>query len=718
EVPGDARDPEGLVLQHLETFKSLLNLEDHDYALVTGSVTPAQRAQMGGRVKFLTPQVLENDLITGRQSLRNVVLLVIDEAHRAAGGYAYVFVAEQYVKSTQNPLILALTASPGFSKERIDEIMRNLAVCFVEARTETSPDVKPYVKSIEVEWNEVEIGPVFNRIKMCVHSFMKERLETLKKAGFMDEANASRFTFRHFSETMERIQSELARQPQSPPALRQALSELASAKRASYAEELLETQGLATFVKYLHNLEEQASRTGASAAVKRVVSHGAMREAYNLAVVHSAKGLEHPKLEKLQEQVQQRLDAGCRRVIVFTNYRETAKLLTEALNRLPAARAVRFVGQADKPEDRGLSQEEQARLLHAFKENVYNVLVATQVAEEGIDVTSSDLVIFYDNIPSALRFIQRRGRTGRNAPGRIIILMAKNTRDEAFYWIARRKERVMRETIRDLQLNSRNDAAEESRQGQPSLETFIPSKAEEKHVEEPTIYIDSREGASPVVKELVRIGDHVKLTSLTVGDYVVSDEVAVERKTVEDFANSIIDKRLFTQARELTEAYKKPILILEGSSLTASRGVAPNALRGALVSLLLDFRLPVINTRDPTETALMLHALAYSEQVHKRKHVAIRGEKKPMRLDELQEYIVASLPNVEQTIAKRLLSTLGSVERVFTASEERLMDVPGIGETIAKRMRKTISTPYPASEDEHPRDSLSQRSQDGQQENS
>ncbi|MFH1328044.1 MAG: ERCC4 domain-containing protein [Candidatus Bathyarchaeota archaeon] len=420
-------------------------------------------------------------------------------------------------------------------------------------------------------------------------------------------------------------------------------------------------------------------------------------------MVYSERGLEHPKLDRLLEQVKKSFFAKARRIMVFTNYRETANKLTEKLNLLEGVRAVKFIGQTNKPGDTGLTQKEQAQLLEDFRKGDFNTLVATQVAEEGIDVASSDVVIFYDNVPSAIRFIQRRGRTGRGNPGKAVILVTKDTRDEAYYWLARKKEKIMQEIVRAMQLESNSKGGLGSKkthlssatEGQPKLETYIfPTTGASSDGEKVTIYVDNRESPSPVIKELIRAGVNVNLTNLTVGDYILSEQIGVERKTIQDFASSIIDKRLFTQAKELSSTYNKPLIIIEGENLFATRNISVQAIRGAITSMIFDYQIPILTTKDANETALILFSIAKSEQVDRKIHVAVRSEKKPLTLAEQQEYLVSGLPNVELTLAKRLLSTFGSVEKVFNATEEELKKVHGVGNIIAEKIKKTITEKY------------------------
>ncbi len=205
------------------------------------------------------------------------------------------------------------------------------------------------------------------------------------------------------------------------------------------------------------------------------------------------------------------------------------------------------------------------------------------------------------------------------------------------------------------------------------------------------VIADFREGTSAVLRELLKLGVAVELRSLKVGDYVVSGEVAVERKRLEDFARSLLDGRLFEQARTLVSTYPRALLLVEG--LDSTLNISPQAFWGAMLTLLYDFRLPVVWVRSPAEAAQIVALLARREQVEGRAYPAIR-EGKPPTLKEIQEYVVAGLPGVELTLARRLLEFFGSVEAVFRAEKEELMKVRGVGEKLAERIRTVITAPY------------------------
>ena len=180
---------------------------------------------------------------------------------------------------------------------------------------------------------------------------------------------------------------------------------------------------------------------------------------------------------------------------------------------------------------------------------------------------------------------------------------------------------------------------------------------------------------------------------MAVADYQVSDEVAIERKTAKDFVDSMIDKRLFKQARELSEEFKRPLLILEGDDLYSGM-VNPNAIRGTIASIALDFGISIIPTRDAQDTAAMIKRIAIREQSGEKTNIQIRTDKKPVSLWEQQLFIIESLPNIGPVNAKNLLEHFGSVSKVINASESELMEVEGIGKITAQNIRKVIDSKY------------------------
>ncbi|WP_456367973.1 DEAD/DEAH box helicase [Thermococcus sp.] len=713
-----------LALQHAESFRKLFNLPPEKINVLTGELSPEKRRKIweDSVVVTATPQTVENDILTGRISLEDVVLLVFDEAHRAVGNYSYVFIAREYLKTAKHPLVLGLTASPGSDEEKIREIVRNLGIEHIEVRTESSPDVKPYVQKIAFEWVRVELPGIYKEVRKILREMLRESLKPLANAGLVSSSSPD-IPKREVLQAGSKINQAVAKGDYSLGSL---MKHQAKAMKLHHAIELLETQGLTALRNYLKKLREDRSKSS-----RELMEDPRMRKVIYLLVQAKELGLDHPKMDKLKELVRKQLEKKPdSKIIIFTNYRDTGRKIVEELKRMGIS-AERFIGQASRGSDRGMSQREQKEILDRFSRGEFRVLVATSVGEEGLDVPEVDLVVFYEPVPSAIRSIQRRGRTGRHRPGKVVILMAKGTRDEAYYWSSRRKEKGMFEAIKKIareleksrskkseMMKKPMERAEMGRGKITSLDAFLrpkkeetprshekPEKATKKPEELPikpvfvrkpkgiVIYVDSRELRSGVPKLLKELGAEIEVKTLDVADYVVSEEVGIERKSANDFIQSIIDGRLFDQVERLRRAYEKPVIIIEGE-LYGIRNVHPNAIRGAITAVTLDWGVPVLFSSGKEETASYIYLLAKREQEERKKEVRLRSEKKALTLAERQRLIVEGLPHVSATLAKRLLRHFGNVERVFTATEEELKEVEGIGEKKAREIRKVITAPY------------------------
>lgn len=217
------------------------------------------------------------------------------------------------------------------------------------------------------------------------------------------------------------------------------------------------------------------------------------------------------------------------------------------------------------------------------------------------------------------------------------------------------------------------------------IETQKIFKPEEKIM----VICDYRE--KEVIEHLKKLGAMVNEKALGVGDFVCSERVCVERKSHSDFIGSIINGRIFEQANNLKDNFEKSIVIIEGYS---NRQINENALKGAMASIILDFGISLVATRNPFDTAKTIFWLAKREQSEKKSSIGIKVGKKPKDIKRLQEFIVAGIPGVSLTIARRLLGKFGSIEKIFAADESELRKVEGIGEKLAKKIRKIMTIRY------------------------
>ena len=210
------------------------------------------------------------------------------------------------------------------------------------------------------------------------------------------------------------------------------------------------------------------------------------------------------------------------------------------------------------------------------------------------------------------------------------------------------------------------------------------------------IYIDHRESATRIPDILGKYEDaEIIKKQLGVADYLLSERVAVERKTTDDFLQSLVDGRLFKQLKNLKQSYAKPLLIIEGEeSVFESRNIHPNAIAGALASIAITNNMPMLWTKNQKETAYLLYKIAEREQQELKKNIAIREKISSPSLNKQQEFIISGLPSISSTLAKRLLDRFKTPASVFAASEEELQQVEGIGKEKAEAIRKVLSRTY------------------------
>jgi len=686
-----------LVVQHAQFLSEFLTIDDESIMVFTGEISPVKRQEMWAKTRIIvsTPQVIENDLLSKRLNLKDVSFVIFDECHHAVGEYAYVFVSEMYQKQRENGLVLGMTASPGNDLSKILEVCKNLDIRNIEIRTKYDLDVRPYVHDLKITWKEIPLPQDFAYTIQLLRKALSDRLKILKNIGVIESSSVSLINRTKLLDAQKKIQTEIRSRVKPPKILFKAASTQSEAMKIHYALELLQTQGVNALKNYIQRIGKEAISKDSSKASRTIMSDSNILEA--VAYVKSLN-IEHPKVQEIVKIVEKQLEIKPNsKIIVFTHYRDTSKYITNLLENVEKAKPSRFIGQATKEGDKGFTQKEQTKVIKKFKEGDYNVLIATSVAEEGLDIPSTDLVVFYEPIPSEIRAIQRRGRTGRKMPGKVIILITKGTPDEGYYWAAKRKEKRMHselELIRSklsIKFEDTETLYKKEIKGVHNQKTLTDYGKKEKQVK---IIVDHREYRSKVVRNLAVKGLLVEPQQLDVGDYILSSRIGVERKNVDDFLESLIAGKLFRQIAQLRDAYSRPILILEGENLLTKRNINHNAIFGSLASITVDFGVPVLTTKDASETADLLKVIAKREQKEDKKEVAVRGEKTQMSLRERQQFIIEGLPNISATIAKRLLTHFGSIKDITNAAEEELLEVKGVGKNIANDIIKLINANY------------------------
>ena len=747
-----------LVEQQAEFYRDALTIPDDEIVVFTGEVRPDDRAALweSSTVVIATPQVVENDLVGNRISLADVTHLTFDECHRGTGDYAYVYIAERYHADAQQPLVTAMSASPGGTKEDIQTICENLGTHSVEVMTEDDADVEDYTYETDIEWKRIDLPQELLDIRDGVNEVIEDRLEKLRELG-VTKATSPDISQKQLNKIGAELR-QLMSNDQSEGY--QGMSVHAEIMKLRRAVTLVETQSVESVRRYFERQKNAARSSGASKASQRLIAEPKIQEAMRKAEAYDDL---HPKFSQTRILLAETLGINDGdRVIVFTESRDTAEALTDFLSQNFHVR--RFVGQGDKEGSDGMTQTEQQETLDAFRAGEFEVLVSTSVAEEGLDVPEVDLVLFYEPVPTAIRSIQRKGRTGRQDEGRVVVLLANDTRDEAYFWISRRKEKQMESELRKLkgvadeveeELEAPQSAldqfdgasgdsgeaaaatnggtaqatvdADQSSDDNPGLTDFGTPEADDEGAEETVdaeateseedsdeddgivataksddeetveIVVDQRELDSNIARDLsTREGITTRLETLAVGDYVLSDRVAVERKSVADFLDTLTggDRSMFEQLGDLTRNYSRPIVIIEGEDLYGERNVHPNAIRGAIASLAVDFGASVLRTDGEDETADLLETVASREQLTRDRAVSVHGEKQAKTRAEQQEYVVSSIADIGPVTARALLDHFGTVEAVMTARKEDLRDVTGVGEVTADTIRDIVGSEY------------------------
>jgi Fanconi anemia group M protein len=198
------------------------------------------------------------------------------------------------------------------------------------------------------------------------------------------------------------------------------------------------------------------------------------------------------------------------------------------------------------------------------------------------------------------------------------------------------------------------------------------------------IIADYRENNNLVIDRLKDVGALVRTLPLKVGDFICSDRVCIERKSGNDFASSLIDGRLFEQAIEMKENFSKPIFLVEGNYNRPEMN--DNAIKSSLASILIDFDIPIVFTRDEIDTAKTIFWIAKREQFIHKRIVGIKGKKKPKQIEELQESFICGLPGVSTVLSKRILNKFKTIKNFVNTTENELTKVKGIGNMLAKRL--------------------------------
>ncbi|MBI2044156.1 DEAD/DEAH box helicase [Candidatus Pacearchaeota archaeon] len=430
-----------LAEQHFKYFKKYLPELFAEMNLFTGNINAEKRKKIwqNTEIIFSTPQCIANDVKNRLYNLNDVCLLIEDEAHRCLKNYDYTSVAYAYKAQAQNQRIIGLTASPGSEKSKIQQICKHLSIEEVELRTRESEDVAKYLQELTFEKVSLEFPAEFEIVRNQLRRIFGRCVEQLRARSLIFGSTSKT----ELINLQKKISFALSSGNKNFSYIAGA-SICAQAIKIQHALELLETQTLSGFIDYMKELEKQAKNKQSKGVIKLVESNE-FQAALKVAEHIFESGREHPKIQKTLELINE--NGG--KVIIFTQFRDTASILSKKISETLKLNSKMFVGQAKK-KDTGMNQKEQREILNEFAEGKINVLCATCIGEEGIDIPEVNTVIFYEPVASAIRTIQRAGRTARLMEGKLIILITKNTRDESYYYVAKAKEKKMYSAISSI----------------------------------------------------------------------------------------------------------------------------------------------------------------------------------------------------------------------------------------------------------------------------
>lgn len=431
-----------LVAQQIDACYSIAGIPRSETTLLTGDVQPVLREEEWEkrRVFFMTPQTLLNDLSHGYADPKSICLIVIDEAHRAVGEYAYAKVAKLIRRFSKSFRVLALTATPGSKIETVQEIIDNLGISHCEIRTEESIDIRQYVHDRNIEQVVLDPSDEINLIGELFSEALKPLLDKLSAQNiWYGKSPMSMSAFGLLQSQKEWFATRGRHANQGVQFMMRAIFSVLTS--LAHSIKLLNFHGIKPFYDNMvdfRNEQEDKGQKG-SKYKRQLVEHPSFQDMMNKVASWMKRDgfVGHPKQTALADTVlnhfMDRGEDSNTRVIVFSEYRDSAEEIVRMLNmHQPLVKASIFVGQADGKRGEGMKQAQQIQTIEKFRNGHFNVLVATSIGEEGLDIGQVDLIVCYDASASPIRMLQRMGRTGRKRAGNIVLLLMRGKEEDQF----------------------------------------------------------------------------------------------------------------------------------------------------------------------------------------------------------------------------------------------------------------------------------------------
>lgn len=438
----------GLVAQQQRMAREMMNIDPELILRYTGETPPEKRTEIWqkGRVLMATPQVIRNDATNRRISLDEVSLIIFDEAHHATGNHAYAQVGDLFLSQNNGGFTLAATASPGATKGAILEVAKRLGVDRLDVSIKDEALLRPYAVKLHNDIIYVDLPESLKTLIFPLQEHQSREVENIQRMGFM--GSVKNLTSRIITEAQQSVSRAISRRDKRGYNAARKISDI---RRMHMLLDLLKTQGVYAGLAFLDKAETEG-RTG-DRGTNRFLSQPVI---HNFRINAKNLGELHPKAGIVREMVLDRINQNPHsRILIFTEYRYTVKNLTELLSNIEGVKVSQFIGQSTSGKQKGMTQKEQLARLEEFRSGEVNVLVATSVGEEGLDVPAAELVLMYEPVPSAIRSIQRRGRTARQSSGTVKTLVANDTRDQYVSHAAKARERKMYNNLSDIEKQGR-----------------------------------------------------------------------------------------------------------------------------------------------------------------------------------------------------------------------------------------------------------------------
>jgi ATP-dependent DNA helicase MPH1 len=444
-----------LVSQQISACYQIAGIPRSQTTMLTGDAPPGVRAEewRTRRVFFMTPQTLTNDLKSGIADPKRIVLLVVDEAHRATGRYAYVEVVKFLRRFNQSFRVLALTATPGSNIESVQAVIDGLEISKVEIRTEQSLDIREYVHARHTDVQTFQNSDEMIVCMDLLSSTLNPLVDQLRELNAFWGRDAMSLTPFGLTKARQQWMASDAGRNANLGLKGKVMAIFTVLASMAHGIDLLKYHGITPLYRHLTHFQSGSDGQKKGKYHRQIVQDEHFVKLLNYLGPWSKNPefIGHPKLGYLKQVVLNHfLDAGeqsATRVMIFVHFRDSAEEVTRVLKRHePMIRPHVFVGQSSAKGSEGMGQKTQLDIIQKFKNGTYNTIVATSIGEEGLDIGEVDLIVCYDASASPIRMLQRMGRTGRKRAGNIVLLLMQG-KEEENYLKARDNYEKMQELI-------------------------------------------------------------------------------------------------------------------------------------------------------------------------------------------------------------------------------------------------------------------------------